>query len=221
MLKKCVPLVIIASVSLGAQSRALLDLTSAVIDDRVVGSDHSIGTAIASGAGIASHTRPESAPLRVRFESIDNRSFDYGGAFTVRISIENVGEQAITIPWSRSLREVGLEPADPVVEALLAIEVRFPGEPPLSVPLAALYGAPALVSSVLVLQPDDIAEILAPGRWHFFGPQAEPRKLLGGGRDAVGHAKLVWLTSTDGAFYGTVYSTEALPVHLSPSRFDP
>ena len=203
--------VLAAAAALGAQGSNILDLT------HVVSSSGSMTAGQGGGSATApsSHEKRQSADVRVRLESLDRDAYAVHDAFVFRMSLQNIGRQAITLPWEPDSSRVITGPDAPILTSVLVIDADTSGGRHSTVPVAMLYGSKLSPSSTKVLAPGDRAEIIAAAQWQFL-----PTASRAGAKDdqsGPAHitARLTFLTGIDGTVYNDFVSSNKLPIILT------
>lgn len=166
-----------------------------------------------STTGFESHTPSERLSLEVKLDSLDSDSYLDGEPFEFRVTLKNIGNRPVVIPWEPDAQRVVTEEAAPMLKALIAISADTSPRR-LMIPIATLYGSAMSPMTVKRLGPGDQAQIIAQGRWNFMGYSSESLRAQDISPRLRILAELHFLTAFDGHRYGTVESTNRLPITL-------
>lgn len=151
------------TVTLGAQSATKrLDLT-------IPGSARAEeSTSMKGSGGIVS--KPQPLPLRLTLEKLDREAYHRADALVFEVLLENTGDRAIRLPWSRRNDVVAERAEAGIVRGLLFL--RFLDEK------GTQHQGPGIVlaglrtgDTSMVLQPREQASIVVPARWSSLSPQ--------------------------------------------------
>lgn len=119
--------------------------------------------------GVVLGPRRPVGQLKVSLVSLDRDSYDTGGPVLFDVLVQNVGSQAIAIPWSPDIIGFADRPGNgpEVVRGSLFLEVRRPGDSRNIGWLESqmLVGASDVPNSLLQLMPGKRALLRARGYW--------------------------------------------------------
>jgi hypothetical protein len=163
LLASCVPLS-----GKSGQELGYLDLTTAVVGQRIHEPTTGSGSGMGSGAGDSIRTRPEILqPLRISIVFLGSTKYKVDDDVVYEIKLENTGHEQLMIPWDPNLSHI--EPEGTATEysyriASIALRLSHAGEPfePLAPNL--LFGTTGVPSSFIKIAPGEWVRVRAKAR---------------------------------------------------------
>jgi hypothetical protein len=157
-------------------------------------------------------------PLQIKLESMDRNVYRERDQFFCRLSLQNVGQQDLTIPWEPDPEKVVTSVDAPMLEWLLVLSLDGREYDRLTFPIRTLYGSTFSPVTLKVLRPGEQAEIIARGKWQFVTDASAKRAEATLPRTVDVAARMDVLTGVKGHVYSDVISINRLPILLEQYR---
>ena len=151
-----------------------IDLTAPAPAPTVVPENERLGMAFGRH-GFVSHQPLPVQRLSLQVLGLDRSSYDIGDPFVYRLLVSNISQEPFAFPASVAGDRFSRDEPDPT-GGFLSLELKDPIIGHQIVGNYALYGAPRVPGSLVVLQPGDTLEISGAGTWFLVGgfPQPPP-----------------------------------------------
>jgi hypothetical protein len=172
------------------------------------------GKVVVSGLTGPFHGPRKRLPLEVRLEWLDRNDYQENDSFLIRVRLMNRGTQAIGFPWEPDPKQVVSSSEAPLLRWLLLLRVEGTKNETFTFPVATLYGSALTPSTLRVMKPGEMSEIIADGTWRFLTAESAKRARITLSRDVRVSVRLAFLTSLDGHFYEDLESTNQIPVQF-------
>jgi hypothetical protein len=126
-----------------------------------------------SAAAVATHTPPPPKPLSIRVLGLDRLAYRIGDDFVYELLITNHSNKTVAFPasitGSRFTRDM-----PGIVSALVSLETKDERTGQQVVGTHALYGAPEVAGSLVMLGPGETLELRAPDKWYLTSSFPKP-----------------------------------------------
>lgn len=150
------------------QEVGYLDITQAVVTQRIHDPTTGSGSGMGSGSGDSIQTRPEILqPLRISIVSLESTKYKLGDDVVYEIKVENTGHEQLMIPWDPNLAHMEHEATATEYSyrmASIALWLTDAGKPFETLEPSLLYGTTSTPSSFIKIAPGEWVRVRAKAR---------------------------------------------------------
>jgi hypothetical protein len=189
-----------------ASAQHKIDLTAS---SRSAQSSARQGYGISAGARGVEGQRPPRLPAEVRLDWISRNDFILGGHVVSEVTIRNIGESVLTLPWSPE-RHPSPEAQSLERQLRIALSIMTSKNVPISVSVVGLFGSTDREGTLLQLQPGETATVRAPG-W-LTVPSSDLSRVLSSAPEPLEMRAIVNVSLTPGDWAEPLISENAVPI---------